>query len=98
MKVEDLDAIAYTRGPGMQGCLLYCATAAKALAAAHGIPLLGIHHMVSLPRALDRYSHSSSASSCSHTGLDGNARAKIPISRPPRLGRTYAACPRQIAT
>ncbi len=47
MKVDELDAIAYTRGPGMNGCLNVCAGAAKALAAAHGLPLLGVHHMVS---------------------------------------------------
>ena len=46
MKLEEVDAIAYTRGPGMLGCLSVCAGAAKALAAAHGLPLLGVHHMV----------------------------------------------------
>ena len=49
MGIDEMDAIAYTRGPGMHGCLNVCAGAAKALAAAHDIPLLGIHHMVSSP-------------------------------------------------
>lgn len=47
MRLDEMDAIAYTRGPGMLGCLNICAVAAKALAAAHGLPLVGVHHMVS---------------------------------------------------
>lgn len=47
MKMDDVDAVAYTRGPGMNGCLNVCAGAAKALAAAQDLPLFGIHHMVS---------------------------------------------------
>ncbi|GAA5994132.1 hypothetical protein JCM11641_003832 [Rhodosporidiobolus odoratus] len=43
--LSDLDGIAFTRGPGMYGCLSVCAGAAKALAAATGKPLLGVHHM-----------------------------------------------------
>ena len=46
LKVDDLDAIAYTRGPGMLGSLNVCAMAAKALAAAHDLPLISVHHMV----------------------------------------------------
>ncbi|GAA5910968.1 putative N(6)-L-threonylcarbamoyladenine synthase [Sporobolomyces salmoneus] len=45
VKIDDLDAIAFTRGPGMYGCLSVCAGAAKALAAASGKPLIGVHHM-----------------------------------------------------
>lgn len=41
----ELAGIAFTRGPGMYGCLSVCAGAAKALAAATGKPLLGVHHM-----------------------------------------------------
>lgn len=43
--LSDLDGIAFTRGPGMYGCLSVCGGAAKALAAATGLPLLGVHHM-----------------------------------------------------
>ncbi|GAA6059523.1 hypothetical protein JCM10212_006021 [Sporobolomyces blumeae] len=43
--LDDLDAIAFTRGPGMYGCLSVCAGAAKALAGATGKPLIGVHHM-----------------------------------------------------
>lgn len=43
--LDDLDAIAYTRGPGMFGCLTVCTTAARAMAAAAGKPLVGVHHM-----------------------------------------------------
>lgn len=45
MRIGDVDAIAYTRGPGMYGCLCVCASAARAIAAANGIPLVGVHHM-----------------------------------------------------
>lgn len=48
VRLQDLDGIAFTRGPGMYGCLSVCAGAAKALAAATGKPLLGVHHMVNL--------------------------------------------------
>ncbi|KAM0792259.1 hypothetical protein ACM66B_004953 [Microbotryomycetes sp. NB124-2] len=45
LKLHELDAIAFTRGPGMYGCLSTCATSAKALAAASNLPLIGVHHM-----------------------------------------------------
>ncbi|GAA6004661.1 hypothetical protein JCM10207_000971 [Rhodosporidiobolus poonsookiae] len=45
LQLGDVDAFAFTRGPGMYGCLSACAGAAKALAAATGKPLLGVHHM-----------------------------------------------------
>jgi len=45
MTVNDIDAVAYTRGPGMFGCLTICATSARAIAAATGKPLVGVHHM-----------------------------------------------------
>jgi N6-L-threonylcarbamoyladenine synthase len=40
-----LDAIAFTRGPGLLGSLLVGASFAKALAWGWGIPLIGVHHM-----------------------------------------------------
>ena len=41
----EIDAIAYTAGPGLVGALLVGASCAKALAFAWGIPALGVHHM-----------------------------------------------------
>lgn len=41
----DLDAIAVTHGPGLAGALLVGVGAAKALAWAHRLPLVGVHHM-----------------------------------------------------
>ena len=38
-------AIAVTRGPGLLGCLLVGVAFAKALALAHGIPLIGVNHL-----------------------------------------------------
>jgi N6-L-threonylcarbamoyladenine synthase len=42
---NDLDAIAVTEGPGLVGALLIGVNAAKALAYAHNIPLVGVHHI-----------------------------------------------------
>jgi N6-L-threonylcarbamoyladenine synthase len=42
---EDLSAIAVTEGPGLVGALLVGVNAAKAVAFAHGIPLVGVHHI-----------------------------------------------------
>lgn len=42
---NDLDAIAVTQGPGLIGALLVGVNAAKALAFAHRIPLVPVHHI-----------------------------------------------------
>ena len=42
---DDINAIAYTAGPGLVGALLVGASVAKSLAYAWNIPSLGIHHM-----------------------------------------------------
>src|SRR5919112_2460220 len=42
---DDLDAIAVTYGPGLIGSLLVGANVAKALAAAHDVPLVGVNHI-----------------------------------------------------
>ncbi len=45
LALADLDAIAYTQGPGLSGALLVGASFANALAAALAIPSIGIHHL-----------------------------------------------------
>lgn len=45
ISLNDLDAIAYTRGPGLLGALLVGNSFAKSMAASLGIPLIPIHHM-----------------------------------------------------
>ncbi|WP_420315658.1 tRNA (adenosine(37)-N6)-threonylcarbamoyltransferase complex transferase subunit TsaD [Ekhidna sp.] len=45
INVNDLDGIAYTRGPGLLGALLIGSSFSKAMAASLGIPLIPIHHM-----------------------------------------------------
>lgn len=45
LSLADLDAIAYTQGPGLAGALLVGAGFANALAAALGIASIGIHHL-----------------------------------------------------
>ena len=42
---QDIDAIAYTAGPGLVGALLVGASCAQALAFAWEVPALGVHHM-----------------------------------------------------
>jgi N6-L-threonylcarbamoyladenine synthase len=42
---DDIDAIAVTEGPGLVGALLIGVNAAKALAFAHNIPLVAVHHI-----------------------------------------------------
>lgn len=42
---DHLDAIAYTRGPGLLGALLIGASFAKSMAASLNIPLIPVHHM-----------------------------------------------------
>src|SRR5471032_2820256 len=41
----EIDALAYTQGPGLAGALLVGTSVANALAFALGIPALGIHHL-----------------------------------------------------
>ncbi|MEJ3668157.1 MAG: tRNA (adenosine(37)-N6)-threonylcarbamoyltransferase complex transferase subunit TsaD [Pseudomonadota bacterium] len=40
-----VDAVAYTAGPGLVGALLVGASCAQALALAWGVPAVGVHHM-----------------------------------------------------
>lgn len=42
---SDIDAVAYTAGPGLVGALMVGATLARALAFAWQVPVLGVHHM-----------------------------------------------------
>ncbi|YAR62482.1 tRNA (adenosine(37)-N6)-threonylcarbamoyltransferase complex transferase subunit TsaD [Bacillus cytotoxicus] len=45
LSFEDIDAIAVTEGPGLVGALLIGVNATKAIAFAHNIPLVGVHHI-----------------------------------------------------
>ncbi|CBA14952.1 tRNA (adenosine(37)-N6)-threonylcarbamoyltransferase complex transferase subunit TsaD [Xanthomonas albilineans] len=45
LRVRDLDAVAYTAGPGLVGALLVGAGVARALAWALEVPAIGVHHM-----------------------------------------------------
>lgn len=56
VRVEDVDAIAVTCGPGLTGALLVGIAAAKALALAHNKPLYGINHLVAHV-AVDQLEH-----------------------------------------
>lgn len=45
ISLSDLDAVAYTRGPGLLGSLLVGASFGQSMARALGIPAVGIHHL-----------------------------------------------------
>jgi tRNA N6-adenosine threonylcarbamoyltransferase len=45
VRLDQLDAVAVTAGPGLAGALLVGLSAAKALALALGVPLLGVNHL-----------------------------------------------------
>ncbi len=47
LSVKDIDAIAVTRGPGLAGSLVVGMNAAKGLALASGVPLIGVNHLES---------------------------------------------------
>ena len=42
----DIDAVAFSRGPGLGPCLRVAGTAARALAGSLDVPLVGVNHMV----------------------------------------------------
>lgn len=44
-RAEDIDGIAFTRGPGLAGALMVGGAFAQALALAWGCPSIGVHHM-----------------------------------------------------
>ena len=45
LTLQDVDAVAYTRGPGLVGPLLIGASYADALSLALDVPLLPVHHL-----------------------------------------------------
>ncbi len=45
LTLDEVDAIAVTRGPGLVGALLVGLQTAKSIAFAKGIPLIGVHHL-----------------------------------------------------
>ena len=44
-KLDQMDAVAVTYGPGLVGALLVGVSAAKAISFASGLPLVGVHHI-----------------------------------------------------
>ena len=45
VSLDDISAVAVTYGPGLAGALMVGVNAAKALAFARGLPLVGVHHL-----------------------------------------------------
>jgi hypothetical protein len=46
VKIEDIDCICYTKGPGMGAPLQSCALAARTIALLWGKPMIGVNHCV----------------------------------------------------
>ncbi|MHB1981495.1 MAG: tRNA (adenosine(37)-N6)-threonylcarbamoyltransferase complex transferase subunit TsaD [Sulfobacillus sp.] len=46
LTARDLDAVAYTRGPGLLGCLLVGTSFSQGLALSLGIPAVGVNHVL----------------------------------------------------
>ena len=44
MSLQDIEGVAVTQGPGLEGCLLIGLTAGKVLSATLTIPFVGVHH------------------------------------------------------
>jgi N6-L-threonylcarbamoyladenine synthase/protein kinase Bud32 len=49
-----VDAVAFSRGPGLGPCLRIVGTAARALAGTLDVPLVGVNHMVATRRSFER--------------------------------------------
>jgi N6-L-threonylcarbamoyladenine synthase len=45
LRLEDVEAVAYTEGPGLAGALLVGASIAAGLAYGLGVPAIGVHHL-----------------------------------------------------
>ena len=45
LKLKDIDAVAYTQGPGLAGALLVGSAFAKSLAQGLNLPSIGVHHL-----------------------------------------------------
>jgi len=45
LALDDIDAVAYTAGPGLAGALLVGASVAQSFAWARGLPAIPIHHL-----------------------------------------------------
>lgn len=45
LRIDELDGVAYTAGPGLVGALLVGAGVARSLAWALDVPAIGVHHM-----------------------------------------------------
>lgn len=45
MRLDDIDGLAVTAGPGLVGSLLVGVSTAKAIALARSVPLIGVHHI-----------------------------------------------------
>jgi N6-L-threonylcarbamoyladenine synthase len=46
LKLDDIDAVAYTKGPGIGSCLQVAQIAAKSISERYGIPLFPVNHAV----------------------------------------------------
>ena len=82
LNLQDVDAIAVTRGPGLPGSLVVGMNAAKGLALGSGLPLIGVNHLEA---------HLYSAWLHWRRRTAPPARAGFPPAGADRLGRAHRA-------
>jgi N6-L-threonylcarbamoyladenine synthase len=90
VRLQDVDAIAVTTGPGLAGALLVGVAAAKAYAIALGVPLLGVNHLAAHV-AVDVLEHGPLPETCVALLVSGGHSSLLlvdDLTRPTSLGAT----------
>src|SRR5205823_8847857 len=76
IRLQDVDAVAVTAGPGLAGALLVGVAAAKAYALALGKPLYGVNHLAAHV-AVDRLSHGDLPQPCIAMLVSGGHSSRL---------------------
>lgn len=79
LRLDELDGIAVTAGPGLVGSLLVGLSFAKALAYSNDLPFVGVHHLVGHLVAAE-------VAGASSAGQGGESGAAAPDLAPPYVG------------
>ncbi len=83
---DEIDAVAVTYGPGLIGSLLVGVNVAKALAASHGLPLVGVNH-------IEGHIYANWLTDERDDAPSPPARAALPAPVPGRVRRPHPAGP-----
>ena len=83
LTLNDLDAIAVTRGPGLPGSLVVGMNAAKGLVLGSGLPIIGVSHLEGHLYSAWLYKPDTTPTTCTQVSTDC----------PDRIGWSYRAGP-----